>query len=168
MLAAAVLVAACGTSEAGTREQKNKRQQVPTEQQISREELTAKQAMHISERLGLDEETAALFTETYCNFQKELWETAPRPGRLHPDADEEETAEYLQNRFAQSRKILELREKYYGIYSGFLTQKQILQVFEAEREMMERLAGILCKIFPQNFVILRPDKLYGYAEHRLL
>lgn len=92
----------------------------------------------------------------------------PRPGRLRPDADEEETAEYLQNRFAQSRKILELREKYYGIYSRFLTQKQILQVFEAEREMMDRLAGILCKIFPQNFVILRPDKLYGYAEHRLL
>lgn len=168
MLAATVLVAVCGTSEAGTREQKNKRQQVPTEQQISREELTAKQAMHISGRLGLDEETAALFTEAYCNFQKEIWEIGPRPGRLRPDADEEETAEYLQNRFAQSRKILELREKYYGIYSGFLTQKQILQVFEAEREMMDRLAGILCKIFPQNFVILRPDKLYGYAEHRLL
>ncbi len=92
-------------------------------------------------------ETAALFTEAYCNFQKEIWETVPRPGRLRPDADEEETAEYLQNRFAQSRKILELREKYYGIYSGFLTQKQILQVFEAEREMMDRLAGILCKIF---------------------
>jgi len=92
-------------------------------------------------------ETAALFTEAYCNFQKEIWEIGPRPGRLRPDADEEETAEYLQNRFAQSRKILELREKYYGIYSGFLTQKQILQVFEAEREMMDRLAGILCKIF---------------------
>ena len=87
MLAAAVLVTVCGTSEAGTREQKNKRQQVPTEQQISREELTAKQAMHISGRLGLDEETAALFTEAYCNFQKEIWEIGPRPGRLRPDAD---------------------------------------------------------------------------------
>lgn len=168
MLAATVIAATCGASAADNRGQKEKHQQISPEQQISREELTAKQAMHISGRLGLDEETAALFTEAYCNFQKELWETAPRPGRLRPDADEKETAEYLQNRFAQSRKILELREKYYGIYSGFLTQKQILQVFEAEREMMDRLAGILCKIFPQNFVILRPDKLYGYAEHRLL
>lgn len=141
MLAAAVVAATCGTSAADNRGQKEKHQQISPEQQISREELSAKQAMHISGRLGLDEETAALFTETYCNFQKELWETAPRPGRLRPDADEEETAEYLQNRFAQSRKILELREKYYGIYSGFLTQKQILQVFEAEREMMDRLAG---------------------------
>ena len=107
-------------------------------------------------------ESAALFTEAYCNFQKEIC-------------------------FAQSRKILELREKYYGIYSGFLTQKQILQVFEAEREMMDRLAGRgrgrgpegpegpdhghrqgPARGFPQNFVILRPDKLYGYAEHRLL
>lgn len=84
MLAAAVIAATCGTSEAGTREQKNKRQQISPEQQISREELTAKQAMHISERLGLDEETAALFTETYCNFQKELWETAPRPADSAP------------------------------------------------------------------------------------
>ena len=141
MLAATVVAATCGTSAADNRGQKEKHQQISPEQQISREELTAKQAMHISGRLGLDEETAALFTEAYCNFQKVIWEIGPRPGRLRPDADEEEAAEYLQNRFAQSRKILELREKYYGIYSGFLTQKQILQVFEAEREMMDRLAG---------------------------
>lgn len=73
MLAAAVVAATCGTSAADNRGQKEKHQQISPEQQISREELSAKQAMHISGRLGLDEETAALFTEAYCNFQKELW-----------------------------------------------------------------------------------------------
>ena len=172
MLAAAVVAATCGTSAADNRGQKEKHQQISPEQQISREELSAKQAMHISGRLGLDEETAALFTEAYCNFQKELWETAPRPGRLRPDADEEETAEYLQNRFAQSRKILELREKYYGIYAEAGDRKVLkaLTTGTARARLRDLLrpADILCKIFPQNFVILRPDKLYGYAEHRLL
>ena len=35
---------------------------------------------------------------------------------------------------------LDLRQKYYGIYSEFLTQKQIRRVYELERQMMDRLS----------------------------
>ena len=46
----------------------------------------------------------------------------------------------IKSRFAHSRKILDLRQKYYGIYSEFLTQKQILRVYVLEKQMMNRLA----------------------------
>ena len=46
---------------------------------------------------------------------------------------DEETGQMLKARFAHSQKILDLRQKYYGIYSEFLTQKQIQRVYELER-----------------------------------
>ena len=110
-------------------------------QRISREELTLVQATHIADRLGLDKKTTDRFTETYSSFQQEIWNIGPRPGRLSPDAGEEETGEYLRSRFTQSRRILDLREKYYNLYSEFLTQKQIQQAYRIEREMMDRLSG---------------------------
>lgn len=110
-------------------------------QRISREELTLAQATHIADRLGLDKKTTDRFTETYSSFQQEIWNIGPRPGRLSPDAGEEETGEYLRSRFTQSRRILDLREKYYNLYSEFLTQKQIQQAYRIEREMMDRLSG---------------------------
>ena len=53
---------------------------------------------------------------------------------------DEETGQMLKARFAHSRKILDLRQMYYGIYSEFLTQKQIQRVYELERQMMGRLS----------------------------
>lgn len=46
----------------------------------------------------------------------------------------------MKERFAHSQKILNLREKYYGEYSKFLTQKQIQRVYQLERQMMQRLS----------------------------
>ena len=41
----------------------------------------------------------------------------------------------------RTARILDLREKYYHLYSEFLTQKQIQQIYRIEREMMDRLSG---------------------------
>ena len=46
---------------------------------------------------------------------------------------DEETEQVLKERFGHSQKILDLRRKYYAIYSKFLTQKQIRRVYELER-----------------------------------
>ena len=53
---------------------------------------------------------------------------------------DEETGQALKARLDHSQKILDLRQKYYGIYSEFLTQKQIRRVYELERQMMDRLS----------------------------
>ena len=105
---------------------------------ISREELAVKQAEHISETLAFDKATSDRFKEVYCSFQKELWELGPSLGKQQSDNPSEEE---MKQRFERSQKILDLRKKYYDIYSTFLTQKQISRVYEIERDMMRRLAS---------------------------
>lgn len=104
---------------------------------ISREELAVKQAEHISETLAFDKATSDRFKEVYCCFQKELWDLGPSLGKQQSDNPSEEE---MKQRFERSQKILDLRKKYYDIYSTFLTQKQISRVYEIERDMMRRLA----------------------------
>ncbi len=104
---------------------------------ISREELAVKQAEHISETLAFDKATSDRFKETYCSFQKELWALGPRPEKQESDNPGEEE---MKQRFERSQKILDLRKKYYDIYSTFLSQKQISRVYEIERDMMRSLS----------------------------
>ena len=108
-------------------------------QRITREQLAEVQAKHIADELDMGEATSKRFINTYCQFQKELWSLGPRYGRKHRPSTNEDTEQDIKKRFEHSQKILDLREKYYGIYSEFLTQKQIKRVYELERQMMNRL-----------------------------
>ena len=110
----------------------------PNGKKISREELAVKQAEHISTELAFDDATSKKFQETYCNFQKELWALGPSLGKQQSENPGEEE---MKQRFERSQKILDLRKKYYAIYSTFLSQKQISRVYEIERDMMRRLAS---------------------------
>ena len=109
----------------------------PNEKKISREELAMKQAEHISTELAFDEATSKKFEETYCSFQRELWALGPSLGKQQSGNPSEEE---MTQRFERSQKILDLRKKYYDIYSTFLSQKQISRVYEIERDMMRRLS----------------------------
>lgn len=111
--------------------------QQPGSKRISREELAVKQAEHICTELALDSATSTKFKETYCAFQKEIWALGPSLGRK--SSEDPDKAE-IEQRFERTQKILDIRKKYYGIYSTFLTQKQITRVYEIEREMMRRLS----------------------------
>ena len=109
-------------------------------QRLSREQLAEVQARHIADEMAMDDTTSQHFIETFCQFQREIWALGPRPKHLNDQMTDEETEQALKARFAHSRKILDLRQKYYGIYSGFMTQGQIRQMYELERQMMERLS----------------------------
>lgn len=109
-------------------------------QRLSREQLAEAQARHIAGEMAIDSATSKRFIDAYCRFQKEIWALGPRK-RLQPNSmTDEEIGQVLRDRFAHSQKILNLRLKYYAVYSEFLTQKQILRVYELERQMMDRLA----------------------------
>ena len=127
-------------------------------QRISREELAVKQAEHISETLAFDKATSDRFKEVYCNFQKELWELGPNHGKQRSDNPSEDE---MKQRFERSQKILDLRKKYYDIYSTFLTQKQISRVYEIEREMMRRLAPQDRKHHKSGEPTRRRERNYG-------
>ena len=129
LLLAVALTAFSGTVSA----QSNK-------QRLTREQLAEVQAKHIAKEMAMDKATSQRFIKTFCQFQRDIWALGPRPKQSHSQMTDEETGQALKARFAHSRKILDLRQKYYTIYSEFLTQKQIQRVYELERQMMEHLS----------------------------
>jgi hypothetical protein len=46
---------------------------------------------------------------------------------------DDEIATMLRNQFTQSRKMLDIREKYYNEFSKILSQKQILKIYQQEK-----------------------------------
>ena len=109
------------------------------QQRISREQLAEKQAKHIANELAFDEATTQQFIETYCAYQQEVWALGPR--QKVETASEEEAEQAIKGRFERSQQILTLREKYYEVYSTFLTQQQIQRVYELERQCMRSLSN---------------------------
>ena len=129
----------------------------PNGKKISREELALKQAEHISTELAFDGATSKKFKEAYCSFQRELWALGPSLGKQQSENPNEEE---MKQRFERSQKILDLRRKYYAIYSTFLTQKQISRMYEIERDMMRRLS----QPKPQGSRPQQPSKPRGNAQ----
>ena len=133
MLAVALTVC-CGAANA----QNNDRQR------LTREQLAEKQARHIAEALALDTSVTEWFIETFCRCQQEIWALGPRAGKGAPrnaaTETEAQTEQELKARFERSRKILDIRQKYYEEYSEKLRPKQIKRVYELERQMMHRLS----------------------------
>lgn len=128
-----LLIASCATAYA---QQSNK-------QRLSREQLAEVQAKHIAEDLKLDEAKSKMFIDTYCAYQKEVWALGPRGRRQHKNnstaSSDSASEQAIKDRFSNSQKILDLRQKYYAEYSKFLTQQQIEKAYELERQMMKRI-----------------------------
>ena len=98
-------------------------------QRMSREQLAEVQARHIAKAVGLDEALTKKYVATYCDCQKEIWSMAPRSKR---DTNMEE-------RFDRSRKVIDIREKYYKKYKSFLTDEQINKAYDEERRVMRHM-----------------------------
>ncbi|WP_294549999.1 hypothetical protein [uncultured Bacteroides sp.] len=109
------------------------------QQRMTREQLAETQAHFIAGEMEMNDTTAKQFVETFCQFQKDIWALGPRPKRDSSHLSDKEAEQAMNERFAHSQKILDLRKKYYLKYSKFLTPKQIERVYELERRMMNRL-----------------------------
>lgn len=125
-----ITIAFCGASAYAQKDNK---------QRMTREQLAETQAKYITKEMAMDDATAEKFIKTFCQFQKEVWVLGPRPKRDSSNRSEAETEQALEERFAHSQKILDLRKKYHIEYSKFLTPKQIEQVYKLEKEIMDRL-----------------------------
>lgn len=111
------------------------------QQRMTREQLAETQARYIADKIGMNDADSKRFIEAYEACQKEIWNLGPRLGRKRGvNLSESETAEAIKDRFERSQKILSIREKYYGVYSKFLNQRQIQQVYTLEKQVMKRLA----------------------------
>ena len=110
-------------------------------QRPNMEQLTKMQASRISQALGLDDKTSQKFIDAFCKCRKEMAATRPaRQQKKRADMTDAEVDKAIKADFAQGRKLLDIREKYYKAYSKFLSPKQIQRVYDMERQDMKRFA----------------------------
>lgn len=95
----------------------------------------------IASSLNLSEDDADRFTKTYQAYQSELKECFSRYPkiRINEQSSDAQIDSVIRNQFAQSKAIIELRQKYYPIWQQFLTQRQIYAMYNAERHLKKRM-----------------------------
>ena len=142
----ALLLGSQMTLSAQNRDNKEKKQR-PTQEQMMQ-----MQTNQMVRALMLDDATAAKFTPIYEKYLKELRECRMMnfKARARKDADQSteantaketpkpvmtdaEIAKMLKDQFAQSRKMLDIREKYYNEFRKFLSPKQIQKMYNMEK-----------------------------------
>ena len=100
---------------------KDKRQRHTPEQFMER------QTNQMVNTLMLDDAAAARFVPVYQNYLKE------------PVLTDAEVERQIKGRFAQSRKILDVREKYYDEFRKILSPKQIMKIYRTEQNNADKL-----------------------------
>lgn len=109
----------------------------------------AMQCEQIVRTLMLDDATAARFTPVYEQYMTEMRATRnhpsakkavkPTPGETAKPAvkripTDSEVEQSIKNQFAQSRKMLDVREKYYTEFRKILSPKQIQRIYQIEKQ----------------------------------
>ena len=95
------------------------------------EQVMEHQTNQMVKMLMLDDATTAKFIPVYQNYLKE-----PEPKPLLTDAEVEQQ---IKGRFAQSRRILDVREKYYNEFRKILSPKQIMKIYQTEQNNADKL-----------------------------
>ena len=149
VIMAVLLMGSQMTLSAQNTENKQKKQRPTPEQMVQM------QTKQIVNTLMLDDATAAKFTPVYEKYLKELREcrmmthkartektkgqgTDAKKDAPRPVMTDEQIATMLRNQFAQSRKMLDIREKYYNEFSKILSQKQIMKIYQQEKSNMNK------------------------------
>ena len=143
VILAVLLMGSQMTLSAQNTDNKEKKQRPTPEQMV---QMQTSQMVKI---LMLDDATAAKFTPVYEKYLKDLREcrmmSKPRTEKAKKqgtDANakqerssmtDDQIATMLRNQFTQSRKMLDVREKYYNEFSKILSQKQILKIYQQEK-----------------------------------
>jgi len=130
ILTAAMLLGSVSTAEAQRRATKP----------ADRTELARRQAERIADQLAFDATTAERFIDTYTRCQQEKWALG-KPGATTGRLTEAQTDSMLRARFDRSRRLLDLREKYYREYRKFLTAKQVDRIYQLEQRQGDTLSS---------------------------
>ena len=121
--------------------QNNEHGKKPGRKPMTLEQMADMQARKIVGELGLDDKTAAKFTDVYKKYMTELNDLRKEYMPKRPeDIEKEKQAPFMptdaevdkmmRDRFNQSRKMLDVREKYYDEFRKFLTPKQVQKVYD--------------------------------------
>lgn len=102
------------------------------------EKMAEFQADRLSNELGLDDATSAKFKEVYQKYMKAMGEVRMEFAKGIRRTDKSEfkpltdaqVDQMMKDRFAISRKTLDIREKYYDEFRKFLSAKQVQKIYE--------------------------------------
>lgn len=124
-----------------------KKEGKPERRQFNREQLQEMQCNQLIKSLALDDATAAKFTPVYKKYMEEMRATRSMTARKKSDSKtatdkqapkpvptDAEVEQAIKTRFAQSRKMLDIREKYYNEFRRFLSPKQIQKMYNMEKK----------------------------------
>ena len=106
--------------------------------EISMETVAEMQANKIIGELGLDDKTAAKFTDVYKKYMKEMndlrkeYMPKVKAGEVSMPTmpTDAEVDKMMRDRFKQSRETLDIREKYYDEFRKFLSPKQVQKIYD--------------------------------------
>lgn len=106
--------------------------------------MAQQHATRIARKLMLDDATSARFIETYKAFSAEKREVYHKYANRRSKQERQymsdaEVEQQITNRFAMSRAIIDVREKYYKKFRTFLTPRQIATIYAKERDDAGRM-----------------------------
>lgn len=109
---------------------------------LTKEEIVQNRTNQMEKTLMLDDATTAKFAPLYSQYLTDLMNCRPerpemgkRGEKPKMDAQTDEQIEkMIQSRFEQSQKILDIRKSYYAKFRKILTPKQILKIYDSERD----------------------------------
>ena len=117
--------------------QDNEQGKKRSRKRMTMEQMVDMQSRKIVGELGLDDKTAARFTDVYAKYMKEMNDLRkeympkrPEAGKKPSMPTDAEVDKMMRDRFKQSRKMLDIREKYYDEFRKFLSPKQVQKIYE--------------------------------------
>lgn len=125
----------------------------PNHSRPAKHNYRAMQCNQIIQALMLDDATAAKFKPVYEQYMADMRATRGKsaahkkevkaPGEAaqpkakptpKPMPTDSEVEQAIKDRFAQSRKMLDVREKYYHEFRKILSPKQIMRIYQIEKK----------------------------------
>lgn len=112
------------------------------------EQKTAVHAAHMAVILDLDDAHTARFTTLYTKYVAEVRDARKKYAKIRPKKKgegkpapltDQQVKANIENQFALSQSILDIRRKYYAEYSKFLTPRQIEHIYDLEKKNGDRL-----------------------------
>lgn len=104
---------------------------------------------HTAQMLSLDDATAERFYPVYKQYRQEMRQARQKYPRIRPEKKQdgegsarltdEQVKKNLDNSFALSQCILDIRVKYYKEFQKILTPRQIERLYEQEKKEGEHL-----------------------------
>lgn len=110
---------------------------MPEKKEASRETRFEEHTRFVVRMLALDEATAAKFSPVYKDYLKE--KRALRCAGMAQKKDkkrtitEAEAAKIIKKRLQLSRKLLDVREKYYNKFGKIITSIQVKKIYDMEQ-----------------------------------